>query len=324
VTAHFAAIHKLVTGDKGAAQIDGVIQKLQDLQQKLAPVGEQVGKTGAGNPQAINSVSESAESLRREAAPLPDSIGSVVTDVASGAARAVRGEARDLIESRYQEEVVKECTTIVNGKYPFVAGASVDVPLLDFGRLFGYGGIYDTFFKTELSELVDRSGSRWAWRTDASGGVVGGSAAMLRQFETAEQIRLVYFRPNTQDVEVRFTVLPPDSLDVQSRKFTLDIDGQPFEYRHAAVQPKRITWPGPNPGAAAVAFEEEGGGGPNLGFEGAWAWFRLLDVSQARADSDVRSTVTFSKGGHSAQVPIEAASIRHPFGKRLLQQFRCG
>jgi type VI secretion system protein ImpL len=324
VTAHFEPIHRLLAGDKGAAPIDGILQQLQQLQQKIQPVGPQVGGTNAGDPQAIASVGDSAEQLRRDAAPLPQSIGAMVTEVANGASRAVRGEARGTLEKRYQEEVAKECNAIVTGKYPFVANATVDVPIADFGRLFGYGGIYDAFFKAELANLVDASGSRWVWRSDTSGATVGGSVAMLRQFEAAEEIRSVFFRAGSQDAEVRFTLLQPDSLDVGSRRFTLEIDGQTFEYRHAAVLPKAVVWPGPKPGLAVATFEEAGGGRPNLSFDGAWAWFRLLDASQTSRDSDVRYTLTVSKGGHTARVPIEAASIRNPYGRPLLQQFRCG
>jgi type VI protein secretion system component VasK len=33
--------------------------------------------------------------------------------------------------------------------------------------------------------------------------------------------------------------------------------------------------------------------------------------------------LTYQLGGHEAQIAIEAASVRNPFGKQILQSFRC-
>ena len=214
VTAHFEPIHRLLAGDKGSAPIDAILGKLRELQQKVQPLGGDVGGTNPGDPQAIASIGETANELKRDAAPLPPSIGSVVTQVANGATAAVRGGVRNTLESRYQQDVVRECTAIVANRYPFVAGSATDVPLADFGRLFGYGGVYDTFFKSELANLVDTSRSPWAWRTDASVSRLADRLSMLRQFEAADRIREMFFRAGSQDPEVRFSV-SADDLDAE-------------------------------------------------------------------------------------------------------------
>jgi type VI secretion system protein ImpL len=329
VTAHFAEIHRLLAGDKGAAQIDTILEKVRQLQQTMQPVGSQIGGTNPGDARAIASVGDSADQLRREAAPLPPSISAVVTEVANGAARAVRGEARGTLERQYQMDVVRECRDIISDKYPFFPGSPTDVPLADFGRLFGYGGVYESFFKAELVDLVDTTGRQWVWRSDTSGAAVSGSTGILRQFEAAEQIRGMFFRPGSQVPQVELTLLEPESLDgnlegsIRAQRFVLELDGQILEYRHQALLPKSVAWPGPKPGVAGVTFWEPAGGRPNRTFPGPWAWFRLLDASQAQRQSDVRYLITFERDGHSARVPIEAASVRNPFGKQTLQQFRC-
>ena len=201
ITAHFEPIHRLMAGDKGSAPIDNILKKLEELQQKMQPIGGDVGGTNPGDPQSIQSIGQTANELKRDVAPLPPSIGSVLTQVANGATAAVRGGVRNTLESRYQQDVVRECTAIVANRYPFVPGSATDVPLADFGRLFGSGGVYDMFFKTELANLVDTSRPAWAWRNDASGVAVGGSVSMLRQFEAADRIREMFFRPGSQDAE---------------------------------------------------------------------------------------------------------------------------
>jgi type VI secretion system protein ImpL len=322
ITAHFEPIHRLVAGDKGSAPIDAVLNKLGELQKKVQPLGEDVGGTNPGDPAAIASIGATANELKRDAQPLPPSIGAVVTQVANGATAAVRGGVRNTLESRYQQDVVRECTAIVANRYPFMAGSATDVPLADFGRLFGYGGVYDTFFKMELANLVDTSRSPWAWRNDASGAAVGGSVGMLRQFEEADRIRGMFFRPGSQEPEVRFSVAAVD-LDAGAVRFTLDVDGQSFEYRHGPVISKPMTWPGPSPGRAIATFEERSTTRPNIAAEGPWAWFRLIDQSQVRRETDAIYVLTFTKGDHESSVRVESVSIRNPYGNHAVQQFRC-
>jgi type VI secretion system protein ImpL len=72
------------------------------------------------------------------------------------------------------------------------------------------------------------------------------------------------------------------------------------------------------------SFEGRGGDRPNQAFEGPWAWFRLLDAAQLQPASDVRYTLSLLGGTHQSRVAIEATSIRNPFLKTQLRQFRCG
>ena len=323
VTAHFAEIHRLVSADNGAAPIDGVIDKLKQVQQRLEPVGPAVGGTNPTDPAAINSVGELVNSLKREATALPPSVEAFVTEVANGTNGVIRRGVSGTLETRYREDVVRECREVVQDRYPFVAASTVDVPLADFGRVFGYGGVFDRFFKSELEPLVDTSRSPWTWRNDASGVSVGPSLAMLRQFESAKDIREMFFRPGGQESEVRFR-LTPTELDADVTRFLLELDGQNVEYRHGPERSVAATWPGQSAGPAAVTFEMRAGGRPNAAFQGAWAWFRLLDSARVSPETEVRSELTFVRDGHQAQVRLDAASVRNPFNDRdVLRQFRC-
>ena len=323
VTAHFAEIHRLVSADNGAAPIDGVIDKLKQVQQRLEPVGPAVGGTNPTDPAAINSVGELVNSLKREATALPPSVEAFVTEVANGTNGVIRRGVSGTLETRYREDVVRECREVVQDRYPFVAASTVDVPLADFGRVFGYGGVFDRFFKSELEPLVDTSRSPWTWRNDASGVSVGPSLAMLRQFESAKDIREMFFRPGGQESEVRFR-LTPTELDADVTRFLLELDGQNVEYRHGPERSVAASWPGQSAGPAAVTFEMRAGGRPNAAFQGAWAWFRLLDSARVSPETEVRSELTFVRDGHQALVRLDAASVRNPFNDRdVLRQFRC-
>jgi type VI secretion system protein ImpL len=321
VTEHFAPIHQLVAGEGGAAPIDGIIRRLEEIQQKISTIGDAVGGTSAANPAAVSEVSELTNSLKRDAAPLPPVVSAVVGEVANSTAAAIRGGLRGTLSRRYEQDVLRECSEITTGRYPFVAGSTDDVPLADFGRLFGYDGVYDRFFRAELQPLVDTARDPWVWRADNSGVSVGG-ALPLAKFEAAKRIREMFFRPGSQEPELRFTVTPT-SLTASTQRFLLEIDGQSFEDRHAAPRTLPATWPGPKPGAAAAWFEERSGGRPNSSAQGPWAWFRLIEGARVERETDVRYMIVFGRGSHEARVAIEAESIRNPFGKTELQQFRC-
>jgi type VI protein secretion system component VasK len=49
----------------------------------------------------------------------------------------------------------------------------------------------------------------------------------------------------------------------------------------------------------------------------------LLAQAQVERDSDSRFKLTFSAGGKSMRVIMEAASIRNPFARNELAGFRC-
>ena len=256
VTAHFAPIHQLMAGQPGAAPIDRVLGKMQQLQQQLSPVGTAVG--GIDPLRAITTAGsgELVKSLRQDAATLPPAVGGLVTRIADRAAGAARSDVRGELETRYQQEVVRPCTELLNGRYPLVADGT-DAPLADFGRVFGHNGVFDGFFKQNLEALVLTTGPAWRWRTDASGAPVGGSVAMLRQFEQAQRIRDMFFAAGSPTPQVRFTVTP-SSLDAGSRQFLLEIDGQNMLDNHGPARAVNVTWPGARPVGAAT-FEERGG-----------------------------------------------------------------
>jgi type VI secretion system protein ImpL len=217
--------------------------------------------------------------------------------------------------------VAAECSQLISGRYPFTATSGNDVALADFGRLFGYGGTFETFFRDRLAPLVDTSKQPWRWKEGAA--AIGGSSALLTQFQAVDRIRQVYFRPGGQLPEMRFNVVP-DYLDANVRRLAIDIDGQIVEYRHGPPRSQSLAWPGPSSGQAVLVFEEGGGSGPNRTYRGPWALFRLLDEASVQPQSDVRYLVTLKADGRTARVALEATSVRNPFARNELRNFRCG
>jgi type VI secretion system protein ImpL len=321
ITAHFAAINQLVAGPPGGAPIDRVVGQVAQIQQKMSALGTGVGETNPLDALAKSGQGDALKSLQQQASTLPPPIGALVAEVGGRSESLAIGQARGELEQRYRNEVVKACDQIATGRYPFSAYSAIDVPLADFGRLFGVGGIFDGFYKENLSALVDNTRSPWVWKAGGAG-PAGASTAMLRQFEMAQQIREAYFGPSGQLPEQQFTVTPGD-LDAAATRFTLELDGQTLDYRHGPVRSTPMRWPGPAPGAAAASFEDRSGSRPNMTFQGPWSWFRLLDAATIKAETDVRYEVALQSGGHQGTVIVEATSIRNPYQKSVVHQFRC-
>lgn len=319
VTEHFAPIHALIAGPPGAARIDEVLQKIAQVQQQLNNCGEGLGQKSPED--CVKRDPGPVRTLSQEARTLPDAVGPLIEAIASAVDRAGVGAAGAELVRTYDEEIIATCTNIVAARYPFQPGSREDVPIADFGRLFGYGGLFDTFFKSHLADLVDTTTRPWRWKASQSG-TAPGSVALLRQFERAQAIREMYFRPGADHPEFAFNIAPA-TLDSAATRVMLDVDGQTLEYRHGPVRSTAAKWPGPANGSAGLAFEESGGGHPSLSYRGPWAWFHMIDAGRLQPDTAVHYRLTYQLGGHMAEFALEPVSVFNPLEKTELQRFSC-
>jgi len=322
VTEHFAEVRKLVDGPPGQAPIDRTLQLLAQMSTQLGSMGDTVG--GAAALQQITAGSAgggAARAMEIEAAQLPPAVAGILGPLAGSSQEIVRTQASGELAQLYQSTVAGECSAIVNGRYPFAKTAN-DVPVADFARLFGYGGVFDAFFTQHLAPLVDTTKSPWSWR-EAAGGSMGLPPSIPSQFELVERIRQQFFRTGSADPEVKFT-LTPESLDADVGRLVVEIGGQRFEYSHGPQTPWPVKWPSEAGQQVAVTFETGSGPGASVVYDGPWAFFRLLDAAAVSGQSDTRFLLNISAGGHNARLRLDAASIRNPFAQPALARFRCG
>jgi len=258
----------------------------------------------------------------RMAQPQPSVAGSASTDPLPKLAAPTFVTARRALENLYQEEVVAPCRRRVQERYPFGGGS--DMPQADFGEVFGYGGLYDKFFADNIDKLVDTTRRPLAWPP----GFVEPSPSMLAQFERAERIRRMFFRPGSKTPELAFTVRL-STLDSSATRFSVNIDGQLVAVEPGAESERRVVWPGPEKRGIAFATFEDRLAAPDqaMRFEGPWAWLRLIDAAtpsvQARAETDLVSVFAFQTTRHKALVTIDASNAANPFAAREWRQFKC-
>src|SRR5262249_17924351 len=136
-------------------------------------------------------------------------------EVASAASRgAAITQTRDELSGRMAMQLGTECTDAVTGRYPFTPASTSDVPAADFGRIFGFGGVLDSFFEQNLAALVEVRGGTWRWRDQTN---VGMPESLLASFQQAARVREAFFAPGSQMPAVRFS-LKPGTVDEAIRQ----------------------------------------------------------------------------------------------------------
>jgi type VI secretion system protein ImpL len=319
VSTHFEPIRQLVAGPPGQTQLDAVLASLGETQKQLSSIGSGLGDTSALDTLTRSGQADALRNLQLIAKQLPPPVGDMIGQIGVQSETVAVTEARVDLRRRYAERVLRDCKELVEGRYPVNRFSTNDVPLADFARVFGPNGVFETFFRENLAPLVDTSRTPWRFRPGAE--PIGGSASILRQFQTVQQIREAYFGSNGQAPETRFN-LTPDFMDAAATRFTLEMDGQSFEYRHGPQQTRPLTWPG-QAGAASFSFEDRGTNIPGVSAEGPWAWFRLLEKARVERESATRYRVTFTAGDRSMRVILDAGSSRNPYTSNPLSGFRC-
>jgi type VI secretion system protein ImpL len=313
ISDHFEQVNKLSEGAPGTAPIDQTLKVLDDLSKTLLTMGDFSNAAGQPNPQLL---------LAQQAAtqlPAP----------ASGWFAALTGKSQALVASgtkgalddQYQQAVAKDCADFTRGRYPFSPSSNNDIPLQNFGEMFGYGGRFDSFYNQTAGKLIDASGRNWQWKTGP--GAISGSAGMLAQLQGADLIKQMFFRSGNMP-EVDFTLLAP-TLDAGIGKLVIEVDGQKYEYQSGGATNVTMKWPGPAPGRVSIsAFDPAGTLLTTFDYHGDWAFFRALQAANLQKQSDLRFVASFNFGGHVAKVTIQANNLKNPFLSTALSRFRCG
>jgi type VI secretion system protein ImpL len=325
VDAHFRAMHDFVAGSPDhPAGLEPAIQKIQALYQNLnaaanAPNPGQVqlaalaGGGGGGG---------AAGQLKDLAKGLPTPVAAMLDTVSQSSSALTASGASSALSDAWKSKVLPLCNEAF-GRYPFVAGSSEDVPLDDFTRLLGPGGLIDAFFNDNLKPFVDTSSTPWHWQS-ADHTSLGLSPGTLTQFERAARIRDSLFSGGTA-MQVRFQLLPV-SLDPGMAKITIDIAGQAMTYDHGPAESTSFQWPGAG-GKTLVRVTMtpvSGGSGTVIERDGSWALLRLLDAARVLPSGQPdKFRLVFSGPGGDATYELTASSVRNPFTMSALRSFRC-
>jgi type VI secretion system protein ImpL len=315
VTEHFDPVHRAV------AEIEPALGILKQLKAKLAASGEGPGRQPP-TPAIQAETQDLAKALETSAEGLPSLVKDIAKQVSGNAQSAVGRGAAASFQEIYGSAVLQACAAHVPGKYPFVKASPTSIALVDFGDLFGYGGVFDRFEEDHLKNYTDPSRTRW----------ISGSPVrdpfILSQFQMARRIREAFFDQGRNRVELRFDVqVLQTDLKLQDRNeplFTLDVHGASIKYDGIDRDPTGVRWPGSKLFASATWR------GPVVlapDVQDAWAWFRLVERGDLRpAGQESRWQLTLMSGGHRADIAIDAQKKDNAFGaiRDVIRGFRCG
>jgi type VI secretion system protein ImpL len=313
ISEHFDTLNKLTDGAPGAAPIDRTLSVLDQLSKTLLTMTDFSSAAGQPNPQLLMA--------QQEAAQLPPPVSGWVNALTGKSQALVASGTKGALGEQFQQAVGNDCADFIKGRYPFAPNGRSEIPLQNFGELFGNGGRFDTFNKQTLAKLVDASGRNWQWKTGP--GAVAGPPGVLQQAQAADDIRQMYFRGGNLP-EVDFTILAP-TLDPAIGKLVIDVDGQKYEYQPGGATSAVMKWPGPQPGSVTIAaYDTAGALISSFDYQGDWAFFRALQAANLQKQSDLRFLASFNFGGRIAKVTLQASNLRNPFLNTEVQRFRCG
>ena len=325
VTAAFNDIHKLITPetDDGAIPLRHVLAQFSELYTFMNKVSVS-SRDGALAPSMVKDGEIKIQNTRQVAKAQPSLfVSPYMSSVADRTGTLALGGVLVHINQQWAQEPYELCVNAVRDNYPFVKGSETEITLSDFGQVFGYNGVLDTFFSKNLKQYVDTSKSPWQVHSSHQQ-LISISSEALSAFENAHYIRKSFFKDGSKQVSTSFKI-QPRQLDDGLRGFYLNLDGQVISYEFGPLLPDQLTWPGPRPGSGTdITLKQVDGNDITIYENGDWAWFRLLDkVKLNRSSGASKFNINFRVSGYSALYTLTAGTAYNPYrlGSRI--QFTC-
>lgn len=318
VADHFAGIRTMVeTVDGEGPYMEEVTAALAALSSEVqtvmaSPNAEQALVARGGLPELLLGISNVARDL-------PSPVDSWLTNFAGDLGGISQAKVIAGLNARWRADVMPFCVSATAGRYPFVPTSRIDVNTLDFARLFGPGGLFDSFMTDHLLQYVDTTIRPWQWRQD-----FGLGADSLVPFENARMLRDALF-PGGAGPIMAFTLEAKD-LSAAAASVTLNVDGQVLTYSQMAARPEAMVWPGPDgTNMITLTFRPAQPTGEVITSEtGSWALLRLLEKGRLAATAQPEVfTLRLSASGHSAAYELRANTVDNPFDLEVFSGFSC-
>ena len=319
IEAAFRPFHMALEGDGSSRAIDTIIGNLNAISNSL----QLMTVNPAQAQQATNNIQIQVANLKNNAVRLPKPFSDMMLQAAGAFEGDVANNIYAQIAQAFNNQVYPPCRDLAGGRYPFVKGESKEVPLADFGRLFGPNGYFDRFFSQNLAPYADTSKRDWTWRPDNPVAKLM-SPETLRQFQRASQIRDAFFATGGNIPGFSLMVTPPAMAQGFVAKF--EIGGAAATSSNLAnPSPTTIQWPGAG-GRTTVSLANDpptpGAQPSEITKSGQWALFRLLNSASVSPRPN-GLTASFIIGGRDIQFQIGTGTVYNPLLLPALREFKC-
>ncbi|MFV2053359.1 type VI secretion system membrane subunit TssM [Aliiroseovarius sp. YM-037] len=318
VSDHFAPLRTAIEESDGQPPLlDPAVAALTALSNELQTVAASPDPEAAllargGLPQLIGAISN-------EAALLPDPLDDWLRGIAGDTITITMDAVIAQLNARWRADVLPFCVSATAGRYPFDQSSRIDVNTSDFARLFGPGGLIDSYTNDHLLPYINNTVRPWQWRADFN-----LPADRLTPFERARSIRDGLF-PGGAGPVMAFTLQPID-LSPNASRVTLNLDGQTLNYFNSATRPEPMTWPGPDgTNLISLTFAPIDGAGEVISSEtGDWAWLRMIRTGRMqKTELPELFRLTLGNGPYRAQYELRANSVDNPFDLEVFGSFQC-
>src|SRR5690606_29981802 len=157
VDERFDALWRYATasGDGVPAPVDQTVSLLNDVYELMLSIESAVRDGSAPPPSSV------PDRVRAEAGRMPSPVREIVVDLAERGTREISSATRGSLAQELVSQVAEPCERVIRGRYPFDRDSPVDVPAGDFARIFGPGGVMESFFRDRLAPMVDTTGRQW-------------------------------------------------------------------------------------------------------------------------------------------------------------------
>lgn len=295
--------------------IDGVLRIVNDLFVQVQRLATAPPGTVPAQPAGL----DPGQRLQAEAARQPQPIQRWLNAMVTQTNVARGGGAKAALAAAAAQQLGPACRGL-DQRFPFNINGE-DLPVDDFNRLFGRGGVFDQFFTQNVRQYVDTTQN--PWRPMATDGLPPPiSAADLMQFQRAAQIRDAFY-PSAASLGLRFDLVPR-SMDPGATQAILEFEGTRTEIAQGgSARPIAMSWPAR--GNTTLTFDPPSTVGP-LAYDGPWSALRLVmrrNSTLAAGPSPERLRLRVQQGERTIDFELRAGSSQHPFGLAALQQFRC-
>lgn len=315
ITSAFESYHKLAAGQPGGTPIDTMTRLLSDYLDKVSALDPAAAGASSPSTQAPQVI----RAIQAEAQRWPDQTGQMLAQI-TGSGTKISGQlARSQVAKQFDSQVGQQAKNSCANRYPFTAGASSEIPLSDFARLFAAGGLYDQFIKGDIGRLIDTSRARWRWRPGPDG-KPPGSASLLQKLQRADEIKNAYFPAGGSQLKIPFVL---ELLSADVTQLILAVGESQVLLEQNGLRRAELSWPDGRVGGVAIQALFDDGRSETFDWKGAWALFRMLDSSEYSKESDGSLNVSLASQGRNVEFRIEPGALRNPFGEDLLQGFIC-
>jgi len=325
VSQQFSAVNNATGVSKSAIQYTRALKTLSALREYLVTLSNSPNVPQAEFQDAVAIMQNKLPNnpivlLRVQAQQLPAPLGTWLTEVADHSMGLLLQGAHQVANAAWQSNVMPYYQANIKGRFPFAteAGNAVNIP--NFGAFFGSSGVFSQFFQTYLAPFIDTAhgGEQYTFGEHS----LGLTESTLLQLNRALLIRNMYFQNGDNNPAMQF-LIKPRYLDSQASSINVQLANQSINYRHGPQQ--SISWKWPFMGDAqqvSVSFSDFQGHNYSRSFDGPWAWFELLSMSDLEeTDASGRYIWTVNDDQHKASFELSAPSNLPVFDLHLLKEF---